>query len=199
VGVVTENMSAGQDYYEVLGVSENATADEIKSAYRRLARKYHPDLNPKRKSAEERFKKLQEAYDVLSQQDARQRYDQLREQALVENEEAVIKASRLQFVVELNWQRKLSLFLWSICVAGLLMPENFLHETPGWGLAIVTVPLLFVWGGDWLDDDDDYDIDISLGSILPGILGKALMFIGWLIFARFVGALVITPIIMKMI
>ncbi|HEX6728462.1 MAG TPA: J domain-containing protein [Pyrinomonadaceae bacterium] len=189
-------MSAGQNYYEVLGVSDNATADEIKSAYRRLARKYHPDLNPRRKSAEERFKKLQEAYDVLSEQDARQQYDQSREQTLVENEEAVIKVPRLRFVVELNWQRKLSLFLWSICVAGLLMTGNFLHETRGWGLAIVTVPLIFVWGGDWLDDDDDFDI--SPGSILTGILGKALMFIGWLIFARFVGALLIAPLIMKM-
>lgn len=189
-------MRAGQNYYEVLGVRDNATADEIKSAYRRLARKYHPDLNPRRKSAEERFKKLQEAYDVLSEQDARQQYDQSREQALVENDEAVIKVPRLRFVVELNWQQKLSLFLWSICVAGVLMPGNLLDEAPGWGLVIVTVPLLFVWGGDWLDDDDD--IDLSLGSVLGGVLGKVLMFIGWLIFARFVGALVIAPILMKM-
>ena len=192
-------MRAGQNYYEVLGVSDNATADEIKSAYRRLARKYHPDVNPgdpRRKSAEERFKKLQEAYDVLSQQDARQQYDQSREQALVEDNENVIKVPRLQFVVELNWQQKLSLFLWSICVAGVLMPGNLLDEAPGWGLVIVTVPLLFVWGGDWLDDDDD--IDVSLGSILGGVVGKVLMFMGWLIFARFVGALVIAPILMKM-
>jgi hypothetical protein len=189
-------MSASQNYYEVLGVSDNATADEIKSAYRRLARKYHPDLNPKRKSAEERFKKLQEAYDVLSQEDARQLYDQSREQPLVEMEEIVRKVSRLRFVVEWNWQRKLSLILWSICVICLFVPGNLLQEEPGSGLAIVTVPLLFVWLGDWLNDDDD--IDISIGPILTGILGKVLMFIGWLILARLLGVLVIAPIIIKM-
>jgi hypothetical protein len=63
------------DYYKVLGVSRNASQREIKAAYRKLARKYHPDLNPRRKSAEERFKKLREAYDVLSISERRQEYD----------------------------------------------------------------------------------------------------------------------------
>jgi molecular chaperone DnaJ len=65
-----------QDYYEVLGVSRNAKEDEIRKTYRKLARKYHPDLNPGDKSSEERFKKVQEAYDVLSDAKKRQVYDQ---------------------------------------------------------------------------------------------------------------------------
>jgi curved DNA-binding protein len=66
-----------RDYYEVLGVSKTATEDEIRSAYRRLARKYHPDVNPRDKSAEEKFKEINEAYEVLSDSDKRKRYDEL--------------------------------------------------------------------------------------------------------------------------
>lgn len=68
--------STKQDYYELLGVSRKASAKDIRTAFRKLARKYHPDLNPGDKAAEEKFKQLQEAYDVLSDTKKRQMYDQ---------------------------------------------------------------------------------------------------------------------------
>lgn len=67
---------AKRDYYEVLGVSKNATPEELKKAYRKLALQYHPDRNPGDKDAEEKFKEAAEAYDVLSNPDKKARYDQ---------------------------------------------------------------------------------------------------------------------------
>jgi molecular chaperone DnaJ len=69
-------MAPKHDYYDTLGVARKASADDIRKSYRKLARKYHPDLNPGDKSAEERFKNVQEAYDVLSDPKKRQMYDQ---------------------------------------------------------------------------------------------------------------------------
>src|ERR671910_608641 len=66
---------AKQDYYEVLGIKRDAKPEEVKKAYRRMARKYHPDVNPGDKSAEERFKKITEAHDVLSDEKKRKVYD----------------------------------------------------------------------------------------------------------------------------
>jgi molecular chaperone DnaJ len=66
---------AGKDYYKVLGVNRNASEKEIKQAYRKLARKYHPDVNPGDKSAESKFKEINEAHEVLSDKDKRQKYD----------------------------------------------------------------------------------------------------------------------------
>src|SRR5687767_9763542 len=66
-----------RDYYETLGVGRNASEDEIKKAYRKLARKYHPDLNPNNKQSEDKFKEVQEAYEVLGDKEKRGHYDQL--------------------------------------------------------------------------------------------------------------------------
>ncbi len=70
----------GKDYYKTLGVERSAVEKDIKAAFRRLARKYHPDVNPGNKDAEARFKEINEAYEVLSDAEKRHKYDQYGDQ-----------------------------------------------------------------------------------------------------------------------
>ena len=69
-------MAIKRDYYEILEIEKTATPDEIKSAYRKMAMKYHPDRNPGNKEAEDKFKECAEAYEVLSDEQKRRQYDQ---------------------------------------------------------------------------------------------------------------------------
>ena len=68
-------MAKTEDYYQILNIKRDASPEEIKKAYRKLARKYHPDVNPGDKQSEERFKKISQAYDVLSDPKKREIYD----------------------------------------------------------------------------------------------------------------------------
>src|SRR5579863_6502939 len=69
-------MASKKDYYELLGVSRGASAEDLKKAYRNLAKKYHPDANPNNKEAEEKFKEINEAYEILSDTQKKAAYDQ---------------------------------------------------------------------------------------------------------------------------
>ena len=75
-----------KDYYEILGISKDADQQEIKKAFRKLAKKYHPDLNPDDKGSEVKFKEVNEAYEVLSDEEKRRKYDQFGHAAFDQNQ-----------------------------------------------------------------------------------------------------------------
>lgn len=184
-----------KDYYKVLGVSRNATAEQIRSAYRRLARKFHPDLNPRLRSAAGRFKEVQEAYEALSRFHHQTEFDQMFTNPELDlTPDPFDESSR--YDVDWNWTRKLAVGLWVICASGVFLSTGMLNAHTVAGLFFVTIPLVLVWAGDWLSSDGD-SIDIDLGSVLPDVFGRILMLIGWLIFARMVGLTVIGPLILK--
>lgn len=92
-----------RDYYEVLGVSKGATDEEIKKAYRKKAKQYHPDLNPGDKTAEAKFKEANEAYEVLSDKDKRARYDQFGHAGVDPNFGAGVPGAALAASAGLTW------------------------------------------------------------------------------------------------
>lgn len=188
---------ANKDYYKVLGVDPEATPEQIKSAYRRLARKFHPDLNPKRRSAEARFKEVQEAYEALSQHYPETEFEQRFEPANIPVAYEFVE-ERTWLDIDWSWQRKLAVVLWVLCSAGVFLPTSILNEYPLAGFVIVTIPLLLVWLGDRIADSEGMEMDMSFGSILKEIAGKTMMFIGWLMFARLVGISLIGPLLLSL-
>ena len=96
-----------KDYYDVLGVSRNADDKEIKKAYRKLAKLYHPDTNPGNKAAEEKFKEVNEAYSVLSDPKKRKMYDQFGSAASAASAEAALTetAASIHFIFQAEMPR----------------------------------------------------------------------------------------------
>jgi hypothetical protein len=143
-------VTTNKNHYQILEVDARASDEEIKKAYKRLARTYHPDLNPKRKiTAEDRFKRLQQAYSVLSDPVSREQYDQsigilrnhtvdpLQDSAFRVNPRAVDLeydlASSQAFedepwwkakLREIGWRRNLAVLLWALCLLGSFFPTT---------------------------------------------------------------------------
>lgn len=101
-------MAEKRDYYEVLGVSKTASDSEIKSAYRKLAKKYHPDMNPGDKEAEAKFKEASEAYAILSDADKRRQYDQFGHAAF---DGGAGGGAVDSILTDLTWEISLEIFL----------------------------------------------------------------------------------------
>ena len=100
-------MAEKRDYYEVLGIQKGASEEEIKKAYKKLARKYHPDMNPGDKEAEEKFKEVNEANEVLSDPEKKARYDQFGFAGVDPNYGACGGGIRLREVRDAGAQRNL--------------------------------------------------------------------------------------------
>ena len=115
---------AKRDYYDVLGVNKSATPQELKSAYRKLAVKYHPDKNPGDKAAEDKFKEASEAYGVLSDKSKKENYDNFGHAAF---ENVEVDAVVLVVLVEHIFQIYLMIFLGTLVVAEKV-PEGTVTE-----------------------------------------------------------------------
>ena len=110
-------MADKRDYYEVLGVSKTASDSELKSAYRKLAKKYHPDVNPGDKEAEAKFKEATEAYSVLSDAEKRRQYDQFGHAAF--EQAAVVPAALVDLISTVQtWEISSGIFS-EICLAAV--------------------------------------------------------------------------------
>ena len=207
-----------ETHYEILGVQPSASDDEIRSAYRKLARTYHPDLNPKRpRSAAERFNRVQEAYDVLSDPVSRGQYDRSFNNSAAEevwqtsnpslsSHDYEEEPAWRSFFSELGWRRKVALILWALCLLGSFLPtSSFVIYSGGrfyavsaiQKLARVTLPLIMIWVGTWMSEDLD-ELDLSFGGLAKPILGYVLELIAWLMFARMVGQMFLGPLILML-
>ena len=127
---------AKRDYYEVLGVPKNASDDEIKKAYRKLAIKYHPDKNPGNKEAEEKFKEISEAHEVLSDKQKRARYDQFGHAGVGNGAGGAYGGNPFAGVISISTDRRLiltlvgpvDLMIFSVVCLDLVMPEGHVVE-----------------------------------------------------------------------
>jgi DnaJ domain len=168
-------MATSKTHYQILEVDPNAPEDEIKKAYKRLARIYHPDLNPKRpRSAEDRFKRLQQAYDVLSDPISREQYDQSLgySQPPPEPQPSFSSSSPpwaspgpnpagypsdswtvdvystepkwISWFREINWRRKLAVILWALCLLGSFFPASSVVITSS-GFYVISLGSRLVW------------------------------------------------------
>ena len=117
---------AKRDYYDVLGVNKSSNADQIKSAYRKLAVKYHPDKNKGDKAAEEKFKEASEAYHVLSNSERKQNYDNFGHAAF---ENVVVEEVVLETLISLVlFQIYLKIFLEKVLVVGDVLEDRIIED-----------------------------------------------------------------------
>ena len=119
---------AKRDYYDVLGVSKSASPDELKSAYRKLAVKYHPDKNPGDKSAEDKFKEASEAYGVLSDKSKKENYDNFGHAAFENGAVVEVVLEVSEVLVVLIFQIFLRIFLVTLVVADEVQEEAQITE-----------------------------------------------------------------------
>lgn len=211
-------MTRSDNYYQILTVAPDASPEEIKKAFKRLARVYHPDLNPNRpKSAENQFKRLQHAYSILSDPVARHEYDQSRasnetwrnkwrvneEPAQAITERFDLRAFwKSPFIRNLSTRRKVALCLWALCLLGSFLPGGSLVITwndiyqVSFGVTFLwtSLPLMMVWLGTSMSDGSTYDV--SPGSILKEGFGRVIEFAAWVYFARLVGTSLLGPLIL---